>query len=71
MAVFSVISKYELNGQERWDAEYYQPQLRELNNTLEKRKAVKLDTYVAFAQRGQQPDYDSTGKIPVIRTVNV
>jgi len=69
MAVWSIVDYREMEKAERFDPEYFQPAYKTLYSQM--KDGLPLSEFIFSAQRGQAPEYDEGGDIPVIRTVNV
>lgn len=71
MAEMSFVNFDEVSAVERFDAEFYSPTVGELIKAVKRKKPKRLGDFITSAQRGQSPNYDPNGEIPVVRTVNV
>lgn len=67
----SVVPFSEVSSGKRWDSEFYSPNVTGLVSSLEKAKSKPLGHFIESARRGQAPDYDSEGTVPVLRSVNI
>jgi hypothetical protein len=74
MAVVSTVRLSELEGAQRVDAEYYQPQYLRLVGELRKLGAVPLERFCHFVKKGifdLSPRYYVDSGIPLIRTTEI
>lgn len=71
MAEFSVVAAEGIGRAGRWDAEFFGQAAQGLTVRLNEVGAQPLGRFIANAQRGSAPEYDPTGTVPVVRTVNV
>ncbi len=69
------ICKYKYIKKESSDfsinAEFFTPDIVELRNKLKAKNFKPLREYAAYIKRGLQPEYNSDGKIKVLRSVNI
>lgn len=71
MANFFSIN-FSMINQDRFDAEYFKTEYQDNINLLKKTgKVLKLGSVFKSIKRGMQPEYDRTGEIKVLRSVNV
>jgi len=71
MAEISIVPFNEICQSQRWDGEFFSPKAKALIASLTKSNAQPLATFIKSAHRGLAPEYNTNGKVPVIRTVNV
>lgn len=71
MAEYSIVSAEDIGRAARWDAEFFGQAAKDLIARLNEVGAQPLGQFIANAQRGSAPEYESAGTVPVVRTVNV
>jgi type I restriction enzyme M protein len=71
MAEISFVTTKAIAAADRWDAEFFGPKPVNLLKKLGNVGWQPLGEFIAMAQRGLAPAYDTKGTVPVIRTVNV
>ncbi len=71
MAEITTIALAEINRYERCDAEFFSPSAAALIRKMGKAGCQPLGDFLSSAKRGQAPEYNPAGEIPVVRTANV
>ena len=70
MAVWNTIKYTEIRP-DRFDAEFFQPLYKENLKTLTAGKNWQLGSLFSIIDRGEKADYQESGDIPVLRSVNI
>lgn len=71
MAEITTLALAEINRYERCDAEFFSPSAAALIHKVGKAGCQPLGNFLSSAKRGQAPEYNPAGEIPVVRTANV
>jgi restriction endonuclease S subunit len=67
----TALSLSEINQYQRCDAEFFGPTTAVLLDKIQSVGCQRLGDFLSSAKRGQAPEYNTAGEIPVIRTANV
>lgn len=70
MAVWSTIQYTEIRP-DRFDAEFFQPLYKENIKSLTTGESRQLGNLFSIIDRGEKADYQESGDIPVLRSVNI
>lgn len=71
MAVWTTVDYNKTHKNERLDAKYFRPSFIDDETRVKNKDHVTLGEDASHIRRGKQPDYNESGDIPVLRTVNV